>query len=107
MARALLYQGQPGASSAAVFTASGTTTITSAVVCNPTAGAVTLEIWYVQSGDTAADDTLIYDVTLSVAAGATVGLDKLIQLSFATGSALHMKASGATSLTVTICGEVG
>ena len=106
MSKKHLYIGQPGAASAAVYTSTNqTTSIFSATVCNPTAGAITLEVWHVPSGDTAADDTKIYDA-LSVPANDEVGLDLLINVTLDNGDAIHMAASSATSLTVSMSGDV-
>lgn len=100
----LLYQGQPGNTSAAVFTATSETMIYAASVCNPTGGAVTLDVWLVPSGGSAVDATMVYKAN-SVAAGSQQSLAYLINQALAAGDAIHMAASAATSLTVTMSGR--
>lgn len=105
MSRHKLYNGQPGVSSAAVYTSTNLkTTLTAATVTNPTGGAVTLDAWLVASGGSANDASKIYDA-LSVGAGDQVGLPLLVAQTLDEGEAIHMLASSATSLTVHISGD--
>lgn len=105
MSRHNLYRGQPGASSAAAYTSTNIkTTLTAATVTNPTAGAVTLDVWLVPSGGSANDASKVYN-GLSVAAGDHVGLPLLVAQTLDEGEAVHMSASSATSLTVHLSGD--
>lgn len=105
MTKVLLYQGQPADTDTTVVAASNDTrTIDAAWVCNPTAGAVTLSVHLVQSGDSVADDVILYH-EISVSAGDTVALPALVNQCIPRGATLSMVASAATSLTVTISGR--
>jgi hypothetical protein len=105
MSRRQLYHGQPGASSAAVYTSDNQcTTITGATVQNTTGGAVTLDAWIVPTGGSAVDATLIFE-GLSIAANAVAGLDKLVAHTIPKDGELHLAASAATSLTVYVSGD--
>lgn len=105
MSKELLYIGQPGNSNTTVVAASSSTrTIDAAWVCNATAGAVTLSVHLVPSGDSVADDVALYDA-VSVAAGATVQLAALVNQCIPRAATLSMVASAAASLTVTISGR--
>lgn len=105
MSRRQLYHGQPGTSSAAVYTSNNQyTTITGATVQNTTAGAVTLDAWIVPSAGSAADATLVFE-GLSVAANSVVGLDKLVAHTIPKDGELHLAASAGTSLTVCVSGD--
>lgn len=101
-----LYIGQPGTSSAAAFTAGSAERIAidQASVCNPTGGAVTLTVYLVPSGDTAAADTTIYSAK-SIASAATETLPALVNQGLDPGDSIHLKASSASSLTVCISGR--
>lgn len=106
MARRQLYLGQPTGSAAAVYTSTNQlTTVTAATVFNGTAGAVTLDLWTVPDGDTAADDTKLYEA-LSVAAGETKGLPFLVGHTLGRGESIFAQASAGASLTVRISGDV-
>ena len=59
----------------------------------------------VQSGDTAADDTLIYDEFAVVADGVPVTLSALINHALPSNATIHLQAEAATALTVTISGK--
>lgn len=105
MSKRNLYLGQPGATSAAVYTSGNTyTSIFAATVCNPTGGAVTLDVWLVATGGSVADASKLYDA-VSIGAGETKGLQALINLTMDKDSEIHMQASAATSLTVSLSGD--
>ena len=104
MANVRLYTGQPGTSSAAVATATKTTVIFHAAVCNPTASTAWLSVWVVPSGDTAADDTIIYH-EIDISANSQVALELLPNVTLGAGDALHMQAETAAALTVHIFGD--
>jgi hypothetical protein len=93
---------QPGTSAAAVVSASnGTRRVVGASVCNPTAGAQTLTLYLVKSGDAAAADVALYSAQ-SVGAGAVVILNAALNIGLAEGDEIHALASAATSLTLTM-----
>ena len=106
MTKRLLYIGQPGASAAAVYSATGTTVLDAVTVCNPTAGDADLGVYIVPSGDTAAADTQVYK-DLVVTAGQSVSLGLLVNHCLPSGASLQMIASDAATLTVTVSGRVG
>ncbi len=107
MTKKNLYNGQPGTSSAAVYTAGENqrTTIFSAVACNPTGTARTLDVWFVDDGDSAVDANKVYDA-LSVPANDSVGLQFLINMTTDKAGTIHMAASAATAVTVHLSGDV-
>lgn len=106
MSKRKLYTGQPGTSSAAAYTSTNVyTSIYAATVTNPTAGAVTLDVWLVPDGASATDANKIYD-GLSVGANSQAGLQFLINQTLDKGAAIHLAASAGTSLTVHISGDV-
>ncbi len=93
---------QPGTSAAAIVSASnGNRRVVQASVCNPTAGSQTLTVFFVPSGDTAADDTAVYN-EVSIAPNATTVLSALINDGLAAGDEIHALASAGASLTVKI-----
>lgn len=102
---ALLYQGQPSDTAAAVFAATGETMITAASVCNPTGGAVTVTVWLVPGGGSAVDGNMIYSAQ-SIASGAQQSLAYLVNQTLSATDEIHLEASAATSLSVTISGIV-
>ena len=105
MSKAILYQGQPSATAAAIYTATVLTSIDAVSVCNTTAGALTLNVWIVPGGGTAAADNMIYNA-VSVGANAQISLSLLVNQALGVADELHMQASAATSLTVTISGRI-
>jgi hypothetical protein len=101
----ILYSGQPTTSAAAVYAPTNASALVDhAVVCNPTAGAVTLTAHVIDGGGTAADANIIYHEK-SIAAGATEVLTALLNLRLEAGDEIEMLASANTSLTVTISGR--
>lgn len=98
-----LAQTQPGTSYATAYTvpASTSTIIKELVACNPTGGSVALDVSFVASGGTAG-------VTNNVIANAVIAAYSTVIFSFsqvlATGGFISMKASAASSLTVTVSG---
>ena len=98
-----LSQSQPGTSYATAYTVPGSTSaiIKEIVVCNTTGGSLTIDISLVASGGTAG-------VTNNVVAAAVIPAYTTVIYTFAqilaTGGFVSMKASAATSLTVTISG---
>lgn len=106
MPRKQIYQGQPAATSAIVYTsAGGVTTITAAVAYNGTAGADTLSAWITPAGGAATDARRLFKDT-SIGAGATVGLPFLVGQTLGVGQELHLSAGTATTVSVTISGDV-
>ena len=106
MAKRKLYVGQPGTSSAAVYTSDNAyTSIFAATVTDVTVGAETLDVWLVPNGGSATDANKIYDA-ISIGAGDTVGLQFLINQTIEPGGSIHMAASAATSLTVHLSGDI-
>lgn len=105
MSKVLLGRAQPGDTATTVVTAADITrAIDAAWVCNPTAGAVTLDVHLCASGQSPADSNALYK-GLSVAAGDTVSLSALVNQCIQRGSFVSMAASAASSLTVTISGR--
>lgn len=100
--RVTRYQDQPGTTLSAVFTAEDNLAIATAVVCNDSAlvGA-TLTIHIVPNAGTAGDDNIIYNA-LDIASGETVGLSALLGIPLPKGSSIHMSASVADQLSVSI-----
>ena len=106
-----LYQGQPAAAVATIYTAPNNTAINPApgattlvktmVICNPTAAAVTLTLYLVPNGGAAAAANALYSA-LSVAANSTVVVD--LDQYMEAGDFLAALAGTAASLTVTISG---
>ena len=106
MTKSLLYQGQPGTSAAAaVVSATSARTIDQASVVNVTASDAWLSVWLVQNGDTAADDTLLYDEMTIAAGGTPVTLGALVNMAVPAQAAVHLQAETASALTVTISGR--
>lgn len=105
MTKDLFYQGQPGdVDTTVIASSSSTRTIDAAWVCNPTGGAVTLSVHIVKSGDSVADDVILYH-ELSVSAGETVALSAMVNQCLPRGATVSMVAGSAASLTVTISGR--
>lgn len=98
-----LSQSQPGTSYATAYTVPASTSaiVKEILVCNPTTSLVTLTVSLVASGGTAG-------VTNNVVADTPVGAGQTVVISLssvmATGGFISLKASAATSLTVTISG---
>lgn len=106
MTKVLMYQGQPGTSSAAAVTASSAVrTVDQAVVVNPTASAAWLSVWLVVDGDSAADDTILYHEIAIAADGEPVTLGALINQAIPANATIHLQAETASALTVTISGR--
>ena len=104
MTKKLLYQGQPGASSALAFTTSAMTTIDAATVFNNSASAsIVLEVWLFTSGGTAVEATKVDHITVGTETRANI--TGLINQAVPSGGAVHLKAGTATELTVTISGR--
>lgn len=101
-----LYQGQPGATAAALYTSPGgrSATIHRAVVCNPTGGSVTLTLHAVPVSGTAGATNVVVNAK-PIAAGATEILGELTGAVFETGQSLQGLAGSATSLTLTVWGS--
>jgi hypothetical protein len=105
MAKKALYVGQPGTSAAAIYTSSSiTTSVFQASVCNPGGTARTFDLWSVPNGGTAADGNALYKEK-SIAAGETVALSAIINLTLDSGESLQALASAANSLTFRISGD--
>lgn len=106
MSRRSLYAAQPTASVAAVYTSTNThTTITAATAFNGSGGAETLDIHVVASGDTAGDHNKVYE-GLSVADGATVGLQFLVGHTLGPGDTIQAASSTTTTIALRISGDV-
>ncbi|MDA8395552.1 MAG: hypothetical protein M0T72_10000 [Candidatus Dormibacteraeota bacterium] len=106
-----LYQGQPAATEAALYTAPASTTnnpapgataiLKSMLVCNTTASAATLTLYIVPSGGAAGAANEIYNA-LSIAAGATQQID--LEQYLEAGDFLAGLQGTASALTVTLSG---
>lgn len=98
-----LSQSQPGTSYVTAYTVPASTSaiIKEILICNVTGGSVALDVSLVASGGTAGVTNNII-ATASIPAYTTV-IYTLAQI-LATGGFVSMKASAATSLTVTISG---
>ena len=106
-----LYQGQPAAAAATIYTApantptnpapGATAIVKTMVICNTTAAAVPLTLYLVPSGGAAAAANALYSA-LSVAANSTVVQD--LEQYMEEGDFLAALAGTAASLTVTISG---
>jgi len=106
MAKRKLYVGQPGTSSAAVYTATNVyASVFAATITNVSAGAETFDVWLVPNGGSATDGNKVYD-GVSVASGETLGLQFLINQTLEPGGSIHMAASAGSALTVHISGDV-
>ncbi len=106
MSKVVLYQGQPGISpAAAVESDSVIRAIDAASVVNPTGTSAWISVWLVQSGDTAADDTIIYHEMAIAADGVPVSLTALINQAVPSGAEIHLQAELASTLTVLISGK--
>ncbi len=106
MSKVLLYQGQPGTSSAeAVAASSSVRALDAATVVNPTGTSRWLSVWLVQDGDTAADDTIVYHEMAIAADGVPVGLTQLLNHALPANAAIHLQAEAASALTVLISGK--
>ena len=102
--RARLYQGQPGTSSANVYTVPASTDVAvkSIVLCNTTATAAAVTINVVPSGGTVGVANQVCGA-LSVAANTTITIDTNIYM---TSSDFLAAAQGtASAVTVTVSGE--
>lgn len=100
----LAYQGQPGAAPAVAFAATTDATIDAATVCNPTDVGAVLSAWIVPQGAAAGDATALYH-ELDVAAGASASLALLVNHAIPRGAEVHLSASAASTLTVTLSGR--
>lgn len=106
MSKQLLYQGQPGTSSAvAVTTSSAVRAIDAATVVNPTGADAWLSVWLVQDGDSAVDANILYHEMAVVANGVPVSLSQLLNHALPAGATIHLQAETATALTVHISGK--
>lgn len=102
-----LYQGEPAASSAAVYTSTNTcTTITAFSVVNTTGSAVTLDAWIVESGGSVADSKRILNGYSVAANEAGAGIEAPTVQTMPKNSELHLQASSGSALTVTISGDL-
>lgn len=102
----MLYQGQPGASSAEVYSeGAARTTITAFTVTNPTGSAATLDVWLVPGGDALGDKNKLVNA-LSVPANSQTGVDVCVVQTLEKDAEIHLAASSAAALTVRICGEI-
>lgn len=99
-----LYRGQPGATATTLYTVpvAKSCILKQVMVHNPTAGAVTIALNDVASGDTASDANQFFEALL--AAGELVVLDLSDVLE--TGDFLSATASAAASITLIISGQV-
>lgn len=95
-----LYQGQVGATAAAVFTALFPTRITTLNAVNVSGTDRALELWIGGSDD----ENALLDATTLDANGGRVELDGELKLE--KGEALYAKAAAASAITLTILGEV-
>lgn len=102
--RITLYQGQPGTTSATLYTVPAATSVklASIVVVNTTGAPATVTLEVVPSGGTAGATHRIVS-GLSVAANATTVIDSAVYLS--AGDFLAGLQGTAAALTVTISGE--
>lgn len=99
---ARLYQGQPTASYATVYTATGKSAIVKEiVVCNPTSGSVALDLSLVASGGTAGVSNNV--IANAVIPPYTIVVYTMSQV-LAPSGFISLKASTTTTLTVTISG---
>jgi hypothetical protein len=100
--RAKLYQGQPGTTDAALYTAPASTDVkvTSIVICNTTNTAATLTL-NVRTGAVGAANRILS--AFSVAANDTVTLETPVMLTAA--DVISGLQGTASALTVTISGE--
>ena len=98
-----LSQSQPGTSYATTYTVPASTSciVKELEICNVTGGSVSIDVSLVASGGTAG-------VTNNIIAGwvipAYTTVSKTLSQVLATGGFISMKASAATSLTVTVSG---
>jgi hypothetical protein len=107
MTKINICQTQAATAAASVFTATTTTTIDAAVVCNPTGADDNLSVWLVSDGLSQADNNAVYHELL-VSAGATVSLTALVNQGLVTGAKIYLQATtSAAALTVTIAGRTG
>lgn len=91
--------GQLPAASAALYTATSVRAqIVAASIANPTASTRTYTIWIVPSAAAAVDANILYKA-LSILAGETLFLDKLIGHFLNPGDAIHGMSDAATSVT--------
>lgn len=106
MSKALFYQGQPTTTATAVVAGSSAIrAVDQASVTNTTMLAHFLSVWLVQSGDTAADDTVIYDAMPIASGGTPVILSALINMAIPANAEIHMAAETDNALTVTVSGK--
>ncbi|MCA0846119.1 hypothetical protein [Salipiger thiooxidans] len=106
MSRRSLYVGQPTDAAAAVYTSTNTyTTITAATAFNGSGGAVTLDVYVVPSGDSAGDDNKVYE-GLSLADGASVGLQYLVGQTLEPGDTVQAAASTTTTISMRLSGDI-
>lgn len=100
--RVKLYQGQPGTSDAALYTAPGSTDVkvNSIVICNTTASPATLTL-NVRTGAVGATNRILS--AFSVAGNDTVTLETPVMLTAA--DVISGLQGTASALTVTISGE--
>lgn len=104
MTKKILYQGQPDVTSASVYVSARETTIDAAVVCNTSGATVSLDVWLLPSGGAVANANCIYG-SFDVSPASQVSLGLLVNHGLPDGSELHMQASVASALTVTVSGR--
>lgn len=102
MPRVMRYQNQPGTTLSIAHTSANQLAIATATVCNDsTATGAALTVHVVPSGGTVGDTNIIYN-ELMIPAGESIGLSMLQGVPLKVGDAIHMKASVADQLTVSI-----
>lgn len=89
-----------------MYTAPSNTTVVvkSATVCETTDAAITLDLWIVESGGSAADANLLYN-DLAVSAKATVDLSSLVNKVLQAGDMIYAQASTASALSLHLSGS--
>lgn len=100
----LAEPGQLGAAAAAIYTVPSNTKaiLQRLTLCNVTAGAITVDLHIVKSGDSAAADNKLVDEK-SLAAGESVDITSVLH-TLEAGDSLQGLASSATSITYILSG---
>lgn len=95
-----------GNTSTLIYTAPSNTTVVikSASICETTNAAITVDMWIVESGGSAADANLLYN-DLAVSAKATIDLSSLVNKVLQAGDMIYAQASTASALTLHISGS--
>lgn len=103
MSNKIFYQGQPGASSAVVDTATKDGIIDAVTAHNPDGTDRDLDVWLDASGSGGAvDATKVYSGTVATGATETIPIGGH---AFPKGAKIYLQSSSADTLTVTISGR--